>query len=49
MAGTSALQAGKKLQVFDPSALVSLRVFVVGIADWLPTHTLRFRFSEVIM
>lgn len=42
VAGTSALQAGKKLQVFDPSALVSVRVFLVGITDWLPIHTLRF-------
>lgn len=32
-------QAGKKLEVFDPSTVVSLHFFVVGITAWLPTNT----------
>lgn len=39
-------QAGKKLQVFDPSALVSLNFFVVGITDWFPTNTLQILWSN---
>lgn len=32
-------QARKKLEVFDPSTVVSLHFFVVGIMAWLPTNT----------